>query len=230
MILEDATFLIICSVLFLIVASLAYSLAIYFFGRWILRSSLWKKSYKFESIKSNSQELGSLTEGESRLIKKEEQLCFGEVKNLDSRVLFHTLNETDGDIVPLSDFNSQFYLLNKDQNQKKVAGKFGQSMKSKSFSEFGAIKNQDEQHTKISGLKRKVSRISNVFLVSFVVIIKDISRYSLIIYSHIFTSFKNVVSCKTYNGCHNVFGCLFLHSKFIPYINSTINQLIIFNV
>ncbi|RNA15300.1 hypothetical protein BpHYR1_030293, partial [Brachionus plicatilis] len=149
------------------IASLVYSLAIYFFGRWILRSSLWKKSYKFESIKSNSQELGSLTEGESRLIKKEDQLCFGEVKNLDSRVLFHTLNETDGDIVPLSDFNSQFYLLNKDQNQKKVSGKFGQSMKSKSFSEFGAIKNQDEQHTKISGLKRKVSRSDKSLVLIF---------------------------------------------------------------
>lgn len=163
MLLENATFLITFSVLFLIIAAVLYSLAIYFFGRFFLRSHLCKKNYKFKSVKTNQEELGLQTNGHQKINGKNHALCFGEIKNLDSKVVFHTLNEINDN----SDLNTEFYFLKQDQNHLRDLKKNYLGIKSKSFSDFGAIKFQDESQIRTSGLKRKKSRSDKSLVLIF---------------------------------------------------------------
>lgn len=167
MILENTTFLIIVSIFFIIFASFVYSLLVYFFIRFIYRSIIFKKHYKFQSVKTSNEELDTFEENELQQIGKNDQLLFGEVKSLDSKVIFQTLNEINNECIQHNDMkDSDFYLLNKSENNLNSSNKFRLlGMKSKSFSDFGAIKNQNKR---ISGLNRKSSRSekSLVFIIN----------------------------------------------------------------
>lgn len=156
MILENRTFLITVSIIFIIFSAFVYSLLIYFFIRIIFKNIISKRYYKLQSSKTDNENLGTFEETELQLIGKNDQLLFGEVKSLDSKVIFHTLNEIDGDCIQQNDLkDTDFYLLNKSEKNIINSNKLRLGMKSESFSDFGAIKNQDK---KISPLSRKKSR------------------------------------------------------------------------